>query len=160
MHNIAFEALYLPFISPNLAALLIGQSLEAGLKSVVPYRSIATFQTQLLSQRGQLMTILGEFTTKLSGDTTLPPNSERALRQVVHHLHHLKKVWQHVLPPNIYLRAIGVIVNSVVETMVNKVIALEDIAADAAVQISNVFNAFLDKAPGVFAIDGNAETSV
>ena len=31
MHNIAFEALYLPFISPNLAALLKGQSLEAGL---------------------------------------------------------------------------------------------------------------------------------
>ena len=33
MHNIAFEALYLPFISPNLAALLIGQSLEAGLSN-------------------------------------------------------------------------------------------------------------------------------
>jgi len=31
VHNIAFEALYSPFISPNLAALLIGQSLEAGL---------------------------------------------------------------------------------------------------------------------------------
>ena len=31
MQNIAFEALYLPFILPNLAALLIGQSLEAGL---------------------------------------------------------------------------------------------------------------------------------
>ena len=109
------------------------------------------------------MTILKEFTSKLSGDTTLPPNSERALRQVVHHLHHLKKVWQNVLPPNIYLRAIGVIVNSVVETMVNKVIALEDIAADAAIQISNVFNAFIDKAPGVFAMDGingNDGTSV
>jgi len=31
VHNITFKALYLPFISPNLAALLIGQSLEAGL---------------------------------------------------------------------------------------------------------------------------------
>lgn len=118
------------------------------------------FQKQLLSQRDQLMTILKEFTSKLSGDTTLPPNSERALRQVVHHLHHLKKVWQHVLPPNIYLRAIGVIVNSVVETMADKVIALEDIAADAAIQISNVFKAFLEKAPGVFVMDGNDDTSV
>ena len=36
----------------------------------------------------------------------------------------------------------------------------DGVAADAAVQISNVFNAFLDRAPGVFAIDGNAETSV
>ena len=44
--------------------------------------------------------------------------------------------------------------------MVNKVIALEDIAADAALQISNVFNAFIDKAPGVFAMDGNDDTSV
>jgi len=34
VHNIAFEALYLPFISPNLAALLIGQSLKAGLASL------------------------------------------------------------------------------------------------------------------------------
>ena len=39
MHNIAFEALYLPFISPNLAALLIGQSLEAGLLRQVRQRN-------------------------------------------------------------------------------------------------------------------------
>ena len=108
-----------------------------------------------MSQREQLINILNEFTSELSGDTTMPPKSERALRQVVHHLYHLKKVWQPVLPPNIYLRAIGVVVNSIVGAMADKVIAVEDIAADAAIQISNVFKSFLDKVPDVFVVDRN-----
>ncbi len=100
------------------------------------------------------------FSAGLTGEeASLPPTSERALRQVVHHLHHLKKVWQHVLPPNVYLRAVGVLANAVVEEMAGRVVALEDISADASVQFCNVFNFLLDKVPAVFEVDGDERTS-
>ena len=72
---------------------------------------------------------------------------------------HLKSIWQDVLPLGIYRRTIGTLLNSVVEEMVQRVLILEDIAADAAVQIVTIFSALQDKAPEVFHLDKNKETS-
>ena len=33
--------------------------------------------------------------------------AERSIKQVLHQLHHLRKVWEEVLPINIYYKAIG-----------------------------------------------------
>ena len=49
--------------------------------------------------------------------------------------------------------------NSIVEEMVQRVLILEDIAADAAVQIVSIFTALQDKAPEVFHLEKNKETS-
>ncbi len=60
-------------------------------------------------------------------------------------LGHLRKVWQHVLPPHIYSRAMGVLLDSVTDELVLKVVNLEDIAADVAVQIVTLFTSLENK---------------
>ena len=55
-------------------------------------------------------------------------------------------MWCNVLPINIYKKAIGTILNSVIEELIERVIVLEDIAADSAVQICSMFSVVKDKA--------------
>ena len=111
---------------------------------------VELFLQQMRRQRDQLRTILRDSSAglgQLSGDNLLPPAAEKCIRQVLHQLNHLRKVWHNVLPVNIYKRAIGTILNSVVEELVERVIILEDIAADSAVQICSLYSVVRDKAP-------------
>ena len=111
---------------------------------------VELFLQQMRRQRDQLRTILRDSSAglgQLSGDNLLPPAAEKCIRQVLHQLNHLRKVWNNVLPVNIYKRAIGTILNSVVEELVERVIILEDIAADSAVQICSLYSVVRDKAP-------------
>ena len=101
------------------------------------------------TQRDQLRGILRDSSAglgQLSGDNLLPPAAEKSIRQVLHQLNHLRNVWSNVLPLNIYKRAIGTILNSVLEELVERVIVLEDIAADSAVQICSLFTVVKEKA--------------
>ena len=110
---------------------------------------VEIFLQQMRRQRDQLRTILRDSSAglgQLSGDHLLPPASEKCIRQVLHQLNHLRKVWSCALPINIYKRAIGTILNSVVEELVERVLILEDIAADSAVQICSLFSVVRDKA--------------
>lgn len=95
----------------------------------------------------------------ITGEAELPPNTEKCLRQILHQLHHLRKVWQHVLPAAMYKKAIGSIANYVVGELINRVVALEDIAADSAQQISSLFNFMKEKLPDVFVIEGQDKSS-
>ena len=116
---------------------------------------VEIFLQQMRKQRDQLRTILRDSSAglgQLSGDNLLPPAAEKCIRQVLHQLNHLRKVWCMVLPVNIYKRAIGTILNSVIEELVERVIVLEDIAADSAVQICSLFSVVRDKAS-----DGNVQ---
>ena len=111
---------------------------------------VELFLQQMRRQRDQLRTILRDSSAglgQLSGDNLLPPAAEKCIRQVLHQLNHLRKVWHNVLPVNIYKRAIGTILNSVIEELVERVIILEDIAADSAVQICSLYSVVRDKAP-------------
>ena len=110
---------------------------------------VEIFLQQMRKQRDQLRTILRDSSAglgQLSGDQLLPPTAEKCIRQVLHQLNHLRKVWHSVLPSNIYKKAIGTILNSVLEELVERVIILEDIAADSAVQICSLFSVVRDKA--------------
>ena len=114
---------------------------------------VEIFLQQMRRQRDQLRTMLRDSSAglgQLSGDHLLPPAAEKCIRQVLYQLNHLRKVWTAVLPNNIYKRAIGTILNSVVEELVERVIILEDIAADSAVQICALFSLVRDKAHEVF----------
>ena len=81
------------------------------------------------------------------------------MKQVMHQLNHLKSLWQNTLPLSIYRRAIGTILNSIVEELVQRVVVLEDIAADAAVQICTYFANLQDNAPQIFVIEEKKDTS-
>ena len=109
---------------------------------------VEIFLHQMRIQRDQLRSMLRDSSAglgQLSGDNLLPPAAEKCIRQVLYQLNHLRKVWVNVLPINIYKRAIGTILNSVIEELIERVIVLEDIAADSAVQICSIFSAVRDK---------------
>ena len=72
---------------------------------------------------------------QLDGSNLLPPSSEKCLKQVLHQLMHLQSLWKATLPLSIFRRAVGTILNTIVEELVQRVVVLEDIAADVAVQI-------------------------
>merc|ERR1719145_119277 len=64
---------------------------------------------------------------------------------------HLRNVWGGgVLPESIYKRAVGTVFNSVIEELIGKVVALEDIAADSANQISALYMQVEEQGPKVF----------
>ena len=107
---------------------------------------IALFQEQMRRQRDVLKEILeASGFSRLQGEAQLPKGTDKSLRQALHTLAHLRKVWQHVLPAHIYGRAVGVLLNSVTEELVNRVVGLEDIAADVAVQIVTLFTDLEEK---------------
>ena len=63
---------------------------------------------------------------------------------------HLRNVWRGVLPDSIYKRAVGTVFNSVIEELIGKVVALEDIAADSATQICSLYLQVQDQGPKLF----------
>jgi len=123
---------------------------------------VEVLMSQMRALRDQLRSTLRDSVTglgQLDGSNLLPASSEKCVKQVLHQMLHLKSLWQDVLPLGIYRRTIGTLLNSIVEEMVQRVLILEDIAADAAVQIVSIFTALQDKAPEVFHLEKNKETS-
>uniref|UniRef100_A0A671RTJ6 Centromere/kinetochore protein zw10 homolog n=1 Tax=Sinocyclocheilus anshuiensis TaxID=1608454 RepID=A0A671RTJ6_9TELE len=51
--------------------------------------------------------------------------ASKAIRQVIHQLRRLGKVWQDVLPVNIYCKAIGTLLNTAISELINKIMMLE-----------------------------------
>jgi len=113
------------------------------------------FLAQMRAQRDQLRAILRDSSGglgQLCGDSLLPQGSaEKCVRQVAHQMMHLRNVWGGgVLPESIYKRAVGTVFNSVIEELIGKVVALEDIAADSANQISALYMQVEEQGPKVF----------
>ncbi|KAK0089817.1 hypothetical protein PV325_005124 [Microctonus aethiopoides] len=106
------------------------------------------FHNHVKYQRDIILNIL-----KNSGLTQLgqelSPDIERSLRQCIRQLQLLKTVWLDVLPMNIYCKALGCILNSMIEDIVLKVITVEDISAAAAVELVSLFNMIINRAPSI-----------
>ena len=77
---------------------------------------------------------------QLDGSNLLPTTSEKCLKQVLHQLMHLHSLWKETLPLSVFRRSIGITLNTIVEELVQRIVVLEDIAADAAVQICMHFS--------------------
>ncbi len=135
----------------------------ADLVSRLRRTGVEVFLGQMRTQRDNMRSMLRDSTTgfgQLNGESLLPPSSEKCLKQVYHQLKHLKNLWQDVLPLSIYRRSMGTILNTVVEELVQKVIILEDIAADAAVQICMLYTFLQENAPDLFCVEAHkSETS-
>jgi len=102
------------------------------------FRQLAAhiFLDHMKRQRDQLLAILkeGGF-NRLGNESRLPASTENAIRQCLHQLRSLQKIWQPVLPEEVYLRAIGTLANSVLDELLIRITNLEDIPADAALQL-------------------------
>ena len=119
------------------------------------------FLQQMRTQRDQLRAILRDSSSglgQLSGDALLPSSAEKCIRQVSHQMTHLRNVWQSVLPACIYKRAAGTVFNSVIEELIEKVVALEDIAADSANQISQLYGSIKENGPEIFVFEDKKES--
>jgi len=99
-------------------------------------------------QLRQILTTAGFIS--LSSDRRLPSGAEQSIKQLVHHLSHLQRVWQPVLPPSIYAKCLGTLLNSALEELIQHITGLEDISADMAEQLVSLLNQLVTKAPAVF----------
>ncbi|NXH13021.1 ZW10 protein, partial [Bucco capensis] len=76
--------------------------------------------------------------------------ANKAIRQVLHQLKRLGKVWQDVLPVNVYCKAMGTLLNTALAEMVTRIAALEDISAEDADRLHSLCRTMLEEAPQVF----------
>ena len=108
--------------------------------------------TSMRLQRDKLKAIL---TTAgfpgLATDRRLSTGAEQGVRQVLHSLSHLQKVWQGVLPQGVYLRCQGTLLNTVMEELILIITSLEDISADAGEQLVSLLSQLLSKSKIFFA---------
>lgn len=109
------------------------------------------FLEHMKYQRNIIFDILKESGLSALGQTSeLHPNTERAMRQCNRQLELLKTVWLDVLPENIYCRAVGCIMNSMIEDLIIRVLSVEDIPADVATELVTLFNLIIKRAPQIF----------
>lgn len=109
------------------------------------------FLQQLRSQKQvmvQCLEPLHSFATMRTNDKF--SMIEKALKQVLYQLNHLKKVWLEVLPTHTMLRALGNLVNYCLAEVVSIVCAMEDISSDDSVSLRLACELLLLQVPSVF----------
>ncbi|XP_048838716.1 centromere/kinetochore protein zw10 homolog [Brienomyrus brachyistius] len=74
----------------------------------------------------------------------------KAVRQVIDQLKRLGKVWQDVLPINIYCKAMGSLLNTAITEMISKIMMLEDISTDDGDHLHTLCQTIVDEGPLVF----------
>ena len=86
----------------------------------------------------------------LATDRRLSSGAEQGVKQVLHTLTHLNKVWSGVLPVNVYMKCMGTLLNTVMEELIQIVTTLEDISADAGEQLVTMLKQLSNKSPALF----------
>ncbi|NXN09957.1 ZW10 protein, partial [Indicator maculatus] len=76
--------------------------------------------------------------------------ANKAIRQVLHQLKRLGKVWQDVLPVNVYCKAMGTLLNTALSEVVTRIAALEDISAEDADRLYSLCRTMVEEGPQVF----------
>ncbi|NWW72055.1 ZW10 protein, partial [Climacteris rufus] len=76
--------------------------------------------------------------------------ANKAIRQVLHQLKRLGKVWQDVLPVNVYCKAMGTLLNTALTEIVTRIAALEDISAEDADRLYSLCKVMVEEGPQVF----------
>ncbi|XP_005143574.2 centromere/kinetochore protein zw10 homolog isoform X1 [Melopsittacus undulatus] len=76
--------------------------------------------------------------------------ANKAIRQVLHQLKRLGKVWQDVLPVNVYCKAMGTLLNTALTEIVTRITALEDISAEDANRLYSLCRIMVEEGPQVF----------
>uniref|UniRef100_A0A8C6XKL8 Centromere/kinetochore protein zw10 homolog n=1 Tax=Naja naja TaxID=35670 RepID=A0A8C6XKL8_NAJNA len=117
------------------------------------FRKLGTkcFLTQMRVQKEELLERLStsrNFSNLDDEDNYSAAN--RAVRQVLHQLKRLGKIWQDVLPVNIYCRAMGTLLNTALVEIISRVIALEDISAENADRLHALCKTVVDEGPRIF----------
>lgn len=76
-------------------------------------------------------------------------DADRTIRQIHHQLNQLAKTWRGVLPTTVYVKAMGLLLNFVVNDITSSILLLEDIAADFAFQLHQLLGGMIEKMPSL-----------
>ncbi|XP_062995110.1 centromere/kinetochore protein zw10 homolog [Elgaria multicarinata webbii] len=109
------------------------------------------FLAQMRVQKGELLERLSSarnFSNVDDEDNYSAAN--KAVRQVLHQLKRLGKVWQDVLPVNIYCKAMGTLLNTTLTEIIHRITTLEDISAENADRLHALCQTVVDEGPHVF----------
>ena len=87
----------------------------------------------------------------------LPGSAEKAVRKCLVQLDHLHKIWRPALPDEVYLRAIGTLSNALLDQLIARVTAMEDIPSEAAAQLVDQCRTISETLPKVFSSSGDDE---
>ncbi|XP_051895800.1 centromere/kinetochore protein zw10 homolog [Pristis pectinata] len=120
---------------------------------VPSFRRLGTecFLAQLRTQRDELLERLSTARNLSSlEDAGNYSAANKAIRQVIHQLKRLGKVWQDVLPVHIYCKAVGTLLNTAITDIVNKITMLEDITSESADGLYSLCKTILEEGPGIF----------
>lgn len=75
--------------------------------------------------------------------------ANKAVKQVVHQLRRIGRVWQDVLPVNIYCKAMGTLLNTAICELITRIQALEDISSEEANFLHGLLEHILVQGPEV-----------
>ncbi|KAG7321499.1 hypothetical protein KOW79_015914 [Hemibagrus wyckioides] len=76
--------------------------------------------------------------------------ASKAVRQVIHQLKRLGKVWQDVLPVNIYCKSMGTLLNTAISELITKIMMLEDISTEDGERLHTLCRTIIEEGPLVF----------
>ncbi|XP_039270021.2 centromere/kinetochore protein zw10 homolog [Styela clava] len=79
---------------------------------------------------------------------------EKAIRQILDLLNHLKKVWTEVLQAHIFKRALCTLVNACIAELILIICTMEDISADDSISLKLYCLMLSDKIPMIFQAEG------
>nr|XP_002127662.1 centromere/kinetochore protein zw10 homolog [Ciona intestinalis] len=108
---------------------------------------------QLRRQRDQIMESLAPLRNFNSGmDAKLSKYSaaERTVKQTLHQLQHLRKVWKGVFPSNILQRSLALLTDTAISEIVSSICSMEDISSDDSIQLKMICHLMQDQVPLVF----------
>ncbi|XP_054853771.1 centromere/kinetochore protein zw10 homolog isoform X2 [Eublepharis macularius] len=117
------------------------------------FRRLGTecFLAQMRAQKGELLERLSSarnFSTVDDEDSYAAAN--KAVRQVLHQLKRLGKIWQGILPVNVYCKAMGTLLNTALAEIISRILALEDISAENADRLFALCQMMVEEGPQVF----------
>ncbi|KAG8231565.1 hypothetical protein J437_LFUL011743 [Ladona fulva] len=154
---LAHKLLTLGHQHSDLLPVVVQDQMVSFVDQVQVLRTIGTeiFLRQMQKQRDQLLEIVRDSGLySIGASPELPNTTEKGMRQCLRQLELLKTVWSNVLPYNIYCKAIGTLLNSFVEELVFRVMAVEDIPSNTAIQLVTFFGVVSTRAPQLFQEPG------
>jgi len=112
-------------------------------------------------QRKQVLdTIRSSDLNYIATKDVLSENAEQTIRQCLRQLQLLKTIWVGIFPPNVYKKLITCLANLLIEELISKVLIQEDITADVASQLSEIYKIVLNRLPQIYQDELEIHTSV
>ncbi|KAM5140638.1 centromere/kinetochore protein zw10 homolog [Mantella aurantiaca] len=110
-----------------------------------------TFLAQMRTQKEELLDRLSNARSFSNmEDEENYTAAHKAIRQVIHQLSCLGKVWQDVLPVAIYCKAMGTLLNTAITEMISKITALQDISTEDGERLYSLCRTMVEEGPLVF----------